>query len=80
MQIPLGRPSDSSFGADSADWRGHCGDAYGWMTGLWWNERTQTTLVYVINGMPETNRRQAAHSALTAAEQGVIDRALAEVA
>lgn len=79
MQIPLGRPSDSFFGADSADWRGHCGDAYGWMTGLWWNTRTQTTLVYAINGMPETNRRQAVQTALTAAEQAVIDRALAEV-
>ena len=80
LQIPLGRASDSFFGADSADWRGHCGDAYGWMTGLWWNPRTQTTLVYAINGMPETNRRQAAQTALTAAEQAVIDRAFAEVA
>jgi CubicO group peptidase (beta-lactamase class C family) len=79
MQIPLGRPSDSFFGADSADWRGHCGDAYGWMTGMWWNSRTQTTLVYAINGMPENNRTQAARTALTAAEQGVIDRALAEI-
>ncbi len=79
MQIPLGRPSDRFFGADSAEWRGHCGDAYGWMTGLWWNVRTQTTLVYAINGMPEANRRQAAQTAMTAAEQALINRALEEL-
>lgn len=80
MQTPLGRPIDSFFGADSADWRGHCGDAYGWMTGIWWNAGTNTTLVYAINGMPETDRPRAVNTALTAPEQAVIDAALADLA
>jgi CubicO group peptidase (beta-lactamase class C family) len=79
MQIPLGRATDSFFGPDSSDWRGHCGDAYGWMTGLWWNARMQTTLVYAINGMPETDRRESTRTAMTDAEQSLIDRALREV-
>lgn len=79
MQIPLGRDSDSFFGPDSSEWRGHCGDAYGWMTGLWWNARAQTTLVYAINGMPETGRNQSTRTALTEAEQSLIDRALGEI-
>lgn len=77
VQIPLGRPSDNYFGAESSDWRGHAGDAYGWMTGIWWNARTQTTLVYAINGMPEENRRRSTRTAMTEAEQAVIDAALA---
>jgi len=76
--IPSGGQRDRYFGADSSDWRGHFGDAYGWMTGLWWNARTRTTLVYAINGMPETDRREDARTALTEAEQALIDRALGE--
>jgi CubicO group peptidase (beta-lactamase class C family) len=79
LQMPLGRASDSFFGADSADWRGHCGDAYGWMTGIWWNARTRITLVYAINGMPETDRPRAV-TALTAPEQAIVDLALDDVA
>lgn len=77
--IPAGRDSDSYFGAESSQWRGHFGDAYGWMTGLWWNRREQISLVYAINGMPEVSRRQSIRTALTAAEQDLIDRALAHV-
>jgi hypothetical protein len=80
MQTPLGRPSDAFFGAGSADWRGHCGDAYGWMTGIWWNANANITLVYAINGMPETNRARAAATALTAPEQALIDTGLADLA
>jgi D-alanyl-D-alanine carboxypeptidase len=82
VQTPLGRPaqhglrSDAYFGAGSADWRGHFGDAYGWMTGLFWNARANATLVWAINGMPEADRPQAARTALTAAEEAVIDSAL----
>jgi len=75
-QVPLGRSEDAFFGPDSGEWRGHCGDAYGWMTGLWWNTRARATLVYAINGMPEENRPQSARTALTEAEQALIDRAL----
>ena len=32
----------------------------------------------VFNGMPETDRHQAVQTAMTVAEQAVIDRALAE--
>lgn len=80
MQTLTGRPIDSFFGSDSAQWRGHGGDAYGWMTGLWWNAETQTTLVYAVNGMPETDRPQSARTALTLAEQDLVDRALADIA
>lgn len=80
-QTPLGRPgADAYFGAATSDWRGHCGDAYGWITGLWWSARSQTTLVYAINGMPETNRPHGTRSALTAPEETLIDAALAAVA
>jgi CubicO group peptidase (beta-lactamase class C family) len=78
-EIPNGRPGpggDAFFGAGSADWRGHFGDAYGWITGLFWNRRTGATLVYAINGMPETGRPKAAASALTAPEEALVAAAL----
>ena len=78
-EAPLGRPGpkgDAFFGADTADWRGHFGDAYGWITGLFWNRRDRRTLVYAINGMPETGRPAAAHSSLTAPEEALIGLAL----
>ncbi|MEZ5994412.1 MAG: serine hydrolase [Hyphomonadaceae bacterium] len=77
LQMPLGT-GDAFFGAATPGWRGHCGDAYGWMTGLWWNERTQSTLVYAINGMPENERPHGNRSAMTAPEEAVIDAALAQ--
>ena len=80
-EIPNGRPGpggDAFFGPRSADWRGHFGDAYGWITGLFWNRRTGATLVYAINGMPETDRPRARNSALTAPEEALIGAALGE--
>lgn len=43
---------DGLFGPGSGDWRGHLGQAYGLLAGLWWNIRDGRTLVYVINGTP----------------------------
>jgi D-alanyl-D-alanine carboxypeptidase len=77
-EAPLGRPGptgDAFFGPGSADWRGHFGDAYGWITGLFWNRRDGRTLVYAINGMPEMNRPPARNSSLTAPEETLIDAA-----
>jgi CubicO group peptidase (beta-lactamase class C family) len=78
-EAPLGRPGptgDAFFGAGSADWRGHFGDAYGWITGLFWNRRDGRTLVYAIDGMPETGRPRARNSSLTAPEETLIALAL----
>jgi len=81
VQCPLGRSAsgvgDAFFGAETADWRGHFGDAYGWMTGLFWNVRDRRTLVYALNGMPGQNRPPARRSALTAPEDALVDLALA---
>lgn len=78
-EIPVGRPGpqgDAFFGPGSADWRGHFGDAYGWITGLFWNRRDGRTLVYAINGMPETNRPAGRASSLTAPEEALVALAL----
>jgi CubicO group peptidase (beta-lactamase class C family) len=85
VQVPLGRdapgasPGDNFFGASTPDWRGHLGDAYGLMTGLFWNARENTTLAWAINGMPETDRPPGARSALSAPEENVIDAALSSL-
>jgi len=74
-EAPLGRPGptgDAFFGAGDADWRGHFGDAYGWITALFWNRRDGRTIVYAINGMPETDRPRAGASSLTAPEETLI--------
>ena len=71
-----GPSGDAYFGADSGDWRGHLGDAYGWMTGLFWNVKDRRTLVWAINGMPETGRPAARRSALSAPEEALIALAL----
>jgi len=78
-EIPNGRPGaggDAFFAEGSADWRGHFGDAYGWITGLFWNRRDGRTLVYAINGMPEMDRPKARASSLTAPEEALIGTAL----
>jgi CubicO group peptidase (beta-lactamase class C family) len=78
-EAPLGRPGpkgDRFFGDDTADWRGHFGDAYGWITGLFWNRRDGRTLVYALNGMPEKDRPPARNSSLTAPEETLIGPAL----
>lgn len=79
MQTPQGLPGaagDAFFGADSADWRGHLGDAYGWMTGLFWNIKDKRTIVWAVNGMPETERPAGKRSALTAPEEALIELAV----
>ena len=80
VEVLQGRPGpggDAFFGADSADWRGHLGDAYGWMTGLFWNRRDGRTLVWALNGTRETGRLPGRRSALTPQEEAVIDVGLA---
>ncbi len=85
VHVALGRdapgasPGDDFFGMHTPEWRGHLGDAYGWMTGLFWNTRADTTLVWAINGMPEANRPSGSRSALSAPEEAMIDAALASV-
>lgn len=81
VHCPMGRngvgAGDRFFGDETRDWRGHFGDAYGWMAGLFWNVRDRRTLVYAINGMPEFDRARAQRSALTAPEEAIVDMALA---
>ena len=74
-ETPVGTPGpagDAYFGADTGDWRGHSGDAYGWMTGLFWNRRDGRTVVWAVNGMPETERPPARGSVLTAPEEALL--------
>ena len=75
VQAPTGAASDSFFGADSAEWRGHYGEAYGLVSGLWWNTQDGRTLAYIINGTPrpaETARGEA-RTAATPWEQAIFD-------
>jgi CubicO group peptidase (beta-lactamase class C family) len=81
MQTPMGRPGpngDAFFGPDTADWRGHLGDAYGWMTGLFWNVKDGRTMVWAINGMPETERPPGLKSTLTRPEEVLVDWGLSK--
>ena len=77
LQGRRGPGGDAFFGPDSADWRGHLGDAYGWMTGLFWNRRDGRTLVWALNGLRETGRLAGRRSALTPQEEAIIDLGLA---
>ena len=80
VEIPQARHAnagDAFFGPGSGHWRGHLGDAYGWMTGLFWNLRDGRTLVWAVNGMRETERPRGRRSALTPAEETLIDLGLA---
>jgi hypothetical protein len=82
-ETPVGRPGpsgDAFFGAETGDWRGHLGDAYGWMTGLFWNRRDGRTLVWAVNGMPQDGRPPARASTLTAPEEALIGLATAAFA
>ncbi len=74
-----GPTGDAFFGPASSDWRGHLGDAYGWMTALFWNRRTGASLVYALNGMRETDRPQGRHCALTGPEEAIIDLAMRDL-
>jgi CubicO group peptidase (beta-lactamase class C family) len=67
---------DAFFGSQSRDWVGHAGDAYGWMSGLWWNRRSKAVVAYAVNGMPETDRPQGLRSAMTSTEEAMIDLCL----
>ena len=76
MQTPMGVPGptgDAFFGPGTANWRGHLGDAYGWMTGLFWNVKDGRTLVWAINGMPETERPAGLNSTLTRPEEILVN-------
>ena len=78
-ETPVGTPGprgDAFFGPGTGDWRGHSGDAYGWMTGLFWNRRDGRTLVWAVNGMPEVDRPPALNSVLTAPEEVLLALAL----
>ena len=80
VECPQGLPGpagDSFFGDGSADWRGHFGDAYGWMTGLFWNSQSGASIAYALNGMPEHARPVAQRSAVTGPEETIINTALA---
>jgi CubicO group peptidase (beta-lactamase class C family) len=83
MQVLQGRPGpggDAFFGPGSEDWRGHLGDAYGLLTGLFWNLKDGRTLVWALNGMREKGRPIGRRSALTPQEESVIDIGLAAMA
>jgi len=83
VEVPQGRPGsggDAFFGPGTEDWRGHLGDAYGWMTGLFWNRKDGRTLVWALNGMRETGRQPGRRSALTPQEEAVIDIGLTALA
>jgi CubicO group peptidase (beta-lactamase class C family) len=80
VHLPAGQVARDAFAAMDPDWRGHFGDAYGWMTGLLWNARSCATIVYALNGMPEQDRPQAQRSALTAPEEALVTMGLAALA
>jgi CubicO group peptidase (beta-lactamase class C family) len=83
VEIPQGYQGpggDAFFGTGSEDWRGRLGDAYGWMTGLFWNRKDGRTLVWALNGMRETGRAPGRRSALTPQEETIIDIGLAALA
>ena len=72
-----GPDGDAFFGAGSADWRGHLGEAYGLVSGLWWNVRDGRSLVYVINGTPaDAAVTPGVRSALSPWEEAAIDAGL----
>lgn len=68
-----GQDGDQFFGAGSGDWRGHLGDAYGWLTGLFWNVRDGSSLVWAVNGTAETGRAPGRRCALSRWEEDAID-------
>ena len=68
-----GIDGDQFFGANSEDWRGHLGDAYGWLTGLFWNVKDGSSLVWAVNGTPETGRAPGRRCALSRWEEDAID-------
>lgn len=78
VHIPTGRDGDAFFGPDSADWRGHFGQAYGLQSGLFWNRRDGRTLAYMISGTPrDAEGLSGARSAASPWEEVILDAALA---
>jgi CubicO group peptidase (beta-lactamase class C family) len=80
VQVPTGVPGpggDAFFGPESTDWRGHFGEAYGLVSGCWWNVRDGRTLAYIINGTPRpAEESPGRRSAATPWEETLIDAAL----
>ncbi|MFD1190452.1 serine hydrolase domain-containing protein [Phenylobacterium conjunctum] len=72
-----GPQGDDFFGPGSARWAGHLGDAYGWMSGLFWNRDSGAILAWALNGMPETARPPSSTSSLTAPEAELVGLGLA---
>lgn len=78
VHIPTGRDGDTFFGPDSADWRGHFGQAYGLQSGLFWNRRDGRTLAYMISGTPRDPEGLSGNrSAASPWEEVILDAALA---
>ena len=78
VHIPTGRNGDAFFGPDSADWRGHFGQAYGLQSGLFWNRRDGRTLAYMISGTPrDAESLSGVRSAASPWEESIFDAALA---
>lgn len=78
VHIPTGRDGDAFFGPDSADWRGHFGQAYGLQSGLFWNRRDGRTLAWMISGTPrDPEGLSGARSAASPWEEVILDAALA---
>lgn len=63
---------DDLFG-DGGTRIGHSGDAYGLKAGLWWNPRTGRGLAFFTSAVPDDAPK--GHSAFTAAEEAVVERA-----
>ncbi|MDP3803748.1 serine hydrolase [Brevundimonas sp.] len=78
VHVPTGREGDAFFGADSAAWRGHFGEAYGLQSGLFWNRRDGRTLAYMISGTPRpAEGLSGARLAASPWEEVILDAALA---
>lgn len=78
VHVPTGRDGDAFFGPDSADWRGHFGEAYGLQSCLFWNRRDGRTLAYMIAGTPrQAEGLSGARSAASPWEEVILDSALA---
>ncbi len=75
-----GPEGDAFFGPGSARWAGHLGDAYGWMSGLFWDRRSGAILAWALNGMPETHRPPSPDTSLSAPEAELVRLGLALLA
>ena len=80
VQIPTGRAGprgDAFLGRGSQHWRGHLGEAYGLVSGMFWNVRDRRTLSWVINGTPrDAAAVSGARSSLSPWEEAAVDAGL----